>query len=124
MKKLLSKFHQYPYRFDKTVKVSKIVDADTDDDDDDGIWTAMSRLQRLRRRRDKNYVAWKFCFLAPFAPFNSKTVNKMKKCLGETFIIFFIRNPLEKTPSKSDEKLKSFKFLGVAIFVPLITQKQ
>ena len=52
MKKLLSKFHQYPYRFDKTVKVSKIVDADTDDDDDDGIWTAMSRLQRLRRRRD------------------------------------------------------------------------
>ena len=55
MKKLLSKFHQYPYRFDKTVKVSKIVDADTDDDDDDdGIWTAMSRLQRLRRRRDKN----------------------------------------------------------------------
>ena len=55
MKKLLSKFHQYPYRFDKTVKVSKIVDADTDDDDD-GIWTAMSRLQRLRRRRDKNLV--------------------------------------------------------------------
>ena len=41
-----------PYRFDKTVKVSKLVDADTDDDD--GIWTAMSRLQRRRRRRDKN----------------------------------------------------------------------
>jgi len=43
-------------------------------------------------------------FFAPLGPFYLKNDKRYKKMLGVTFVAFFTRNPMEKTPSKSDLK--------------------
>ena len=54
--------------------------------------------------KNKNFSSpAKSHFLNPLTPFIKKG-HILQKMLGVTFIALFIRNHLQKTPSKSDEK--------------------
>ena len=53
---------------------------------------------------EKFYISYKNAFFTPFDPFYTKNCTFYKKMFRVTFIAFFIRNHLQKNPSKSDEK--------------------